>query len=198
MNTKSKSRNDLNSIILCSKGNVTIGKYREWIKGNNKKKIAILVFNRFFERYIEPLNNISKTKKNGFCIMANCCLMIEALESFYNGWNDTESRSQLAFCNFFDRVSLFSDFHGYSGKFYKNVRCGILHQAETTGGWKIRRNGDLFDHNKLIINATKFLHLLKGYLEQYKRDLENSNWKSGVWNNFRKKMDAIIKNCERI
>jgi hypothetical protein len=198
MNPRSKSRNELNRVVLCNKGKVTIEKYRKWEKGNNKKEIASFIFNRFSERYIEPLDSIPENKKNGFCIIANCCLMIEALESFHNGWSDTEGRSsQLAFCNFFDRVRLFSDFHGHSYKFYKNVRCGILHQAETTGGWKIRRDGNLFDYDKLIINATKFFCLLQDYLEQYRKDLESSNLKSEVWKNLRKKMEAIIKNCER-
>jgi hypothetical protein len=36
------------------------------------------------------------------------CLMIEALESFYQGWPDSRDKSQRAFCNFFDRNHNFS------------------------------------------------------------------------------------------
>lgn len=35
-------------------------------------------------------------------MMAVACLMIEALESFYQGWPDTNGRSKDAFCKFAD------------------------------------------------------------------------------------------------
>lgn len=185
---------DFNNTNLSS--SVTIGKYLKFKEAKDKKRIADFVKERFKERYIDPIDN--KTT-SGFCIMANCCLMIEALESFYNGWKDTSSagQSQLAFCNFFDRVSSFSTLRGFSAKFYKHVRCGILHQAETTGGWRIWRIGNLFDPIDSIINATEFLRLLKKYLEQYKQELERADWDDEVWKNLIKKMDAIIKNCRR-
>ena len=52
---------------------------------------------------------------------------------------DTEGQS------FFDVESAFAPFRGHVRDFYKGVRCGILHQAETTMGWRIRRDGDLVE-----------------------------------------------------
>jgi len=79
-------------------------------------------------------------------MMAVSCLMIEALECFLQGWSSSENRSKAAFCLFFDAHDQFKDLRGYGQHFYKNVRCGILHQAETTGGWRIRRDKScLFD-----------------------------------------------------
>lgn len=135
-------------------------------------------------------------KKNGFSIMANCCLMIEALESFYRGWKKSQ-KSELAFCNFFDHAIEFYDFHGFSSDFYKNVRCGIFHQAETTGGWKIIRKGPLFNTDTLTINATKFQNQLKKYLERYTNNLKKLDWNDDKWIKLRKKMKNIINNCKR-
>ena len=54
-------------------------------------------------------------------------------------------RSEEAFSSFFKEADLFKGFGGHEKKFYKNVRCGILHQAEATGRWTISRKGPLFD-----------------------------------------------------
>lgn len=195
MSQSNNQEDYLNSIMLSN--NVSIKKYRNFVEKKNKEEIANFIHERFSERYITPIENIPKNKNNGFCIMANCCLMIEALESFYQGWKATRNRSELAFCKFFDRVKLFSDFHGYTSPFYRNVRCGILHQAETTGGWKIRRNGPLFDQGQLTINAAKFLKSLKKYLEEYCEWLKSADWNNERWKNLRTKMDALIDNCKR-
>ena len=188
------SKDDFNSIMLSSR--VSIGKYLNFVKQEDRESIAKFVHERFSERYITPLE--STPKKNGFCIMANCCLMIEALESFYQGWGDTQGRSELAFCEFFDRAKEFWDFRGCSSEFYRNVRCAILHQAESTGGWRIRRTGPLFNPDTLTINATIFLRRLKKYLKEYQEGLKKADWNSGMWNNLRKKMNTIINNCKRV
>ena len=184
--------------VLLSK-KVTVKKYKELVSKQDKKEIAQFVFERFHERYIAPLKSIPKKKKNGFCIMANCCLMIEALESFYKGWKDTSKRgdSSKAFEKFFERVEEFRDLKDRYSEFYKHIRCGILHQAETTGGWKIVRSGPLFDTESLKINATKFLNILEKYLKMYRDSLIDNNWNDPIWKNLRKKMDIVIKNCER-
>ena len=128
--------------------------------------------------------------------MAICCLMIETLESFWRGWETSRSKSELAFCSFFDRNENFSCFRGYSADFFDNVRCGILHQGETTNGWLIRRDGPLFTSETKTINATKFHAEMEACLNTYCSTLEESDWNSEFWVNLRKKMKAIISNCK--
>lgn len=183
--------------LLC--GSVTVKKYRQLEETKNKNEIADCILKRFKERYIAPLLGNSKTK-HGFCTMAISCLMIEALESFLQGWSDTKNKSKCAFTSFFARcskngseLSIFSD---HANDFYTNVRCGILHQAETTGGWRILRKGPLFDLDKKIINATKFHSELSKYLQSYYDELKKSNWDDKVWQNLIKKMNAVIQNCK--
>jgi hypothetical protein len=178
---------------------VTIEKYIAFLSAKNRQEIAKFIYERFFERYIQPLESIPKEYKNGFCIMANCCLMIEALESFYNGWENTKGtgKGKEAFKRFFNRVTYFSNLKTFYSQFYANVRCGILHQAETTGGWRILRKGPLFDSVDLTINANEFFDGLKKYLRDYKNEVNQSEWNNDVWKNLRKKMNLIISNCKK-
>lgn len=189
-------QSNIDDIKLSS--SVTIGKYKELENEQNREKISDFIMERFSERYILPLESIDKKKKNGFCIMAVCCLMIETLESFRQGWSDSNNKSKEAFCYFFDGNEPFKDFRGFVAEFYKHVRCGILHQAETTGGWLIIRKGPLFDRANKTINATKFFKKLKTCLKHYCGDLKNSDWNSDVWHKFREKMKAICENCKHI
>lgn len=164
-------------------------------KAKNKGGIAKFIRERFHERYIQPFENNST--KHGFIMMASACLMVEALESFWNGWHKSPN-SSLVFCQFFDRQDRFSLLRGHAQEFYGHVRCGILHQAETTGGWHIRRDlGVLFDSPTKTVDATVFLKAMDGSLIEYCGRLNGSAWKSEEWKKLRKKMKgvcAILKN----
>lgn len=173
---------------------VTIPDYLQMEEEKNKIKIVEFVKSRFSERYITPLR-CDPNLKHGFCTMAICCLMIETLESFWRGWDNSRNQSELAFCSFFDRNHNLSAFDGYVTDFYKNVRCGILHQAETLNGWRIRRDGFLFDTQTKTINATLFHNEMENCLNYYCSELGQRDWESTVWKNFRKKMKAIISHC---
>ncbi|MDX2272226.1 MAG: hypothetical protein NW237_09815 [Cyanobacteriota bacterium] len=174
--------------------NVSVADYLQMEKEKDKPKIIEFIKLRFTERYITPLRCDPKLK-HGFCTMAICCLMIETLESFWQGWDNSRSRSKLAFCSFFARNQNLSAFQGYAESFYKNVRCGILHQAETMDGWHIRRDGSLFEVKTKTINATSFHNEMENCLEYYCLTLEKEDWNSETWSNFRKKMQAIISHC---
>jgi hypothetical protein len=56
-------------------------------------------------------------------------------------------------------------------KFYDNIKCGILHQAETKDGYRILRKGPLLDSTKKTINAATFLGALKRCLDRYVREI---------------------------
>ncbi len=121
--------------------------------------------------------------------------MVEAVESFRQGWLDTKDRSKAAFCSFFDAHNQFAPFRGHAERFYYEVRCGILHQGETRGGWRILRSGPVFDPSTRVINATAFLRSVGRVLKAYCRDLARDDWDSESWKKCRKKMDAICKAC---
>jgi hypothetical protein len=159
-----------------------------------QKQIAQAIKRRFVDRYLDPI----QANPNGFTMMAVSCLMIEALESFNQGLVSTTGVSQRAFQSFFDRVETFGEFRALCPEFYSHVRCGILHQAETTAGWRIRRDGPLFNQPRVTINAKAFVEALQAELHRFCYELEELPWDGPQWTRVRKKLDAIVENSRRV
>lgn len=173
---------------------IRITDYRSYRSGQDREKIASLIYNRFMERYIEPFEN--NPSKHGFSMMAVSCLMIETLFCFQKGWKDTRGKKGGdIFEQFFSNSSNLKIFTGLGQDFYDNVRCGILHQGETYAGWKINRNGNLLEKKTRTINATKFIEALKNELREYTDNLKYEPFQSQKWECAIKKLDNICDNC---
>ena len=160
--------------------------------------IAQFVYNRFMERYICPLQAVPKVDQNGFLIMAACCLLIEGLTAFREGWTNTKGLSKRAFALFFQGEPAFQVFRGREEEFWSKVRNGILHQGETAGGWRLnftRPEEALFVPATLTINCLKFLDDLAGVLAKYRDELIHTPWNYQLWQNLRRKMAATIDDC---
>ena len=170
--------------------NFTVRQYRDAAKAKRRDQIADAIERRFTERYITPANS---ELKHGFTMMAIGCLMLEALESFKRGWKKSVRQSKKLFVEFLDREPEFAAFKRHGSAFYTNVRCGILHQAETTGGWRIIRSGSLLDG--YTINATKFIAALQRVLKAYCSALKTESWGSKEWNKVNRKMSYVCENC---
>lgn len=162
------------------------------------------VKDRLFERYIEPFERLieiedtpsmhgsesdSTTDKLrlGFSIMASMCLLIETLQSFREGWGSSDGNSGKAFKLFFSEekhkeilgltpedVKKLTMPREHPYNFYENIRCGILHQGETTGGWRINNGDKVIDTGKKLIDAQKFLKAMKNILENYCKELKSN------------------------
>jgi len=158
---RKEDKNNSNSTILATwfdgtnDKNVTTDDYLTYVNNQDKDAIANFIYYRLYIRYINPFQYNDKRfinkYKNGFSIMANCCLLIETLQSFKNGWEDSKGKSKNAFKQFFKQEQDFIDFRNIAEDFHTNVRCGILHQGETKGGWKIKRGGLLYDSTHYTI-----------------------------------------------
>lgn len=159
------------------------------------KKIAEAIKVRFQERYIWPCTMSSR--KNGFIIMASCCLLIEGLEAFKNGWDKTPSNSK-AFRQFFNRVESFKDFKPteIADDFYENIRCGILHQGEVRNGWRIRRDlKKLVDLENRVIDANVFIKHMNEEIISYSTQLKRSPPHKAIWIKAIDKLNFVMKNC---
>lgn len=178
--------------------NFTVGDYLDAVDVRNREVIADAIHRRFVERYLQPASD-SVGPGRGFTMMAIGCLMIEALESFRRGWTDTRKpgRGQEAFRSFFAAHDAFGPFRGHARDFYEGVRCGILHQAETTLGWRSRRDGPLLDVSGGVrtINARRFVQALGRTLDGYRDRLKAAAWEDEVWIFLRKKMKRVCRNC---
>jgi hypothetical protein len=187
-----------------NKCTVTVSDYSTFLADDDKEAIACFVFNRLYSRYIKPYKyeseKFTKEYKNGFSMMASYCLLIETLQSFKNGWTDSNGRSEQAFKEFFSNNAHFQELNGKGSKIYKEIRCGILHQGETANGWKITRDSrGRVDGKTLVdgktINAVEFGNRLEKCLQDYRATLNRAEWDSELWDNLRTKMRKIIDHC---
>jgi hypothetical protein len=173
----------------------TVRHYADMHSHKDRAQIADLIRRRFNERYLDPI--LDNPKRHGFSMLAISCLMVEALESFGNGWKNTSGKSEAAFCSFFHAHDEFKDLSPVSHDFYRAVRCGILHQAETTDNWRVHRESQLFAEKDGVrwVSGSEFGKGLRAVLDRYHDDLVNSDWNGAAWVNARKKFQAICRNC---
>ncbi|CAA6820651.1 MAG: Unknown protein [uncultured Sulfurovum sp.] len=178
---------------------ITISKYNDFLRRKDKDAIADFIYNRLYSRYIKPFEfddyMYKEMYKNGFSMMASFCLLIETLQSFKYGWGDSNRRSGQLFQDFFKDNSDFGDLKNRGSDIYKHIRCGILHQGESTGGWEISRKDKELLEDKTI-DAVRFGKILEKSLLEYKTLLESEAWDSEIWDNFRTKMRRIIANTQ--
>lgn len=166
---------------------------------------AVLILEgRIHERYIEPIDHLIATEETqpaikrrfGFTVLAVDCLLIETLGAFLDGLEDTDGRSKTTFCKFLTTRPLFKgDFtQKLAERFYKEFRCGILHQAEISGESKVWAVGPLIrdDAGKLIVNRNKLHELLKAEFQNYLAELRNPA-NVDLRSKFRTKMDFISR-----
>ncbi len=191
---------------------------------NVKEEIGDFVYNRLFERYIEPFKKMDNSSidygqhnvtndeeptqrklRIGFSIMANMCLLIETMEAFKKGFERFYGRKkgeelndthyEQAFIDFFDQNEEFKVSKGFGCIFYRDIRCAILHQGETYNGWKIKPIEEI----KPIDEANKTIDA-KQFLDTMENVLKTyiEKLKSGEesMENCVKKLNAIIKNCK--
>jgi hypothetical protein len=159
---------------------------------------------RIHERYIEPIDHLIATEETqraierrfGFTVLAVDCLLIETLGAFLDGLADTEGKSKATFCKFLTTRPLFlGDFtQDLAERFYKEFRCGILHQAEIGGKSKVWSVGPLIhdDAGKLIVNRNKLHERLKAEFQNYLAELRNPA-NVDLRAKFRTKMDFISR-----
>ncbi|WP_433763702.1 hypothetical protein [Flavobacterium ginsenosidimutans] len=184
------------------KHTVSIADYMIMEYNKDKGAIAGFIFNRLHSRYLKPFQfpetAYAAQYKNGFSIMANCCMLIETLESFKQGLGSSNRQSEKLFVDFLTTDTNFTDFRSNESDFYTHIRCGILHQGETTGGWIIGRSGKrLFDAAKLKVDAFCFMDSLQESLQDYCLLLQSSDWSDPIWQNFLTKMSVSIAHCAK-
>ena len=158
---------------------------------------------RIETRFLEFIRLIERKEHSGFVVMALDCLLIETLEQFHNGVPKTPARqSENYFVNFLTRLSFGSFFNQtLAERFYRQIRCGILHQAEITGDSRIFIGKSVplvkpSEHNGLIINRKMFHTQLVKEFNDYVSRLRNSDPPDQKLRaNFKKKMDCISNAC---
>lgn len=149
-------------------------------------------FTDFYEtrlnlRYLHPIKVLQDNgtfQGEGFSIVAIQCSLIEFLESTEQGTNYRYVRrgdvlgayeykaSQDIFVAFLrDRTPFSTTFDEASAQdFYIGVRCGLLHEARTKNGWRIRAKdpfGSVADVANRILYRDNFQEALLAYIKSY-------------------------------
>jgi len=163
-------------------------------------------------RYLTPIRFIIENGTyigEGFSVMTIQCALVEFLESTYQGLkyrflrrgeslNPFEyNRSQDLFESFLPNREPFKrhfNDRSLATDFYKNIRCGLLHEASTKGNWIIRAKHPTKivekTQNETIVYRTNFQEALEEYLELYKQELLCS---ADIKQAFIRKIDSL---CE--
>jgi hypothetical protein len=164
----------------------------------SRQLLADLILHRLKDRYITPLEKVPVKFRSGFLTMAAACLMIETFQCFREGKRDTLGKGvgRATFKRFFDSHA--AKFGGIDGEeFYEKIRCGILHQAQTYGRFRILRKGSIFDVAEKSINATLFLKTLRSIVEDYVGDLRVQDMHAVCWKNALQKIEYICEAVEK-
>ena len=142
-------------------------------------------------RYLNPIKILQENGTlvgEGFSIMAILCTLVEFLESTFRGlrYKFVRDRKELEpfeynvsseiFIEFLSKRIPFSDYFdgGLAFEFYKNVRCGLLHEAQTKGGWKVwakSYNGAIIERESKTVYRDNFRDALDTCIADYGKKL---------------------------
>ncbi len=179
---------------VCDWKALTFSNEEDWQK-------AIVIFeDRIRGRFLKFIDLIKDDNFSGFAVLALDCLLIETLQQFREGEEETPSgKARKYFVRFLTKTS-FREFltEDTAGKFYDQIRCGILHQAEVKKNSLVRisQNEPLVklteDGEGVVVNRKSFHEHLVKVFEEYLSCLRDPSNKDQRYK-FKKKMDCICR-----
>jgi hypothetical protein len=140
----------------------------------------------------------------GFSIVSLQCALIEFFAASIAGKNYrfgatgnslTEyGNSKQLFVAFLHSHAVFSAYFDQSlaRDFYENVRCGLLHEARTKNGWRIKAGKTAdppIDRAQKVIFRNALQKVLQAFVKQYETDLETD---VGLQAGFVRKLDGLF------
>ncbi len=168
-----------------------------------KWDLAISIFeDRIKGRYLDMLHEIMDNKslmRDGFLVMAINCLLIETLMQFKNGWNVTQNGNKNSYTAFLMKEFPHIFFNKkLADKFYSDIRCGILHSAQTKSKSKLTFNKEvvvglfeLNNHEYIEVDVLGITEAIQRYFTVYVSRLRNNEEDERF--NFLQKMNFICK-----
>lgn len=197
----------------------------KWLEEQDTSRLCVFLRRRHEARFfgpIECLRTASNTHEGyGFSMMALCCLLVETIQCYREGMPTTSriewralvsiqknelvplpyqlqktipKRDPQVFEQFFcDFQDFFPNVNG--SDFYRNIRNGLLHQAQTKDGWTIDTRGSLICEPapKKHINRSLFAQALKSTFDKYLADLQQKRWNAPEWKHAATKMWWLIR-----
>lgn len=183
--------------------------------------LVSFVRSRYRDRFFGPISTIrTKDKRgNGFAMMALCSLLVETLHCYRAGLPTTFGgdystldamsppaeyavpkaerlkRGHEAFERFFQLAQNKTHFLDVDGKtFCSVIRNGLLHQAQTKQGWRIRTGEKvMWNPADKILDRNKFALALEAAFEAYLTELRIASWSDDIWLKARRKIWWLIQ-----
>ncbi|MFQ5741449.1 MAG: hypothetical protein ACE5JX_20830 [Acidobacteriota bacterium] len=150
---------------------------------------------RIEERFLKPVRAIMSFSRSGFAMLALDSLLVETLQQFVQGVQETPRGDAAAyFLAFLQRPAFRGAFNDTSAELFRNtIRNGILHQAEVKQSSLVRRDGPLIQITStgdgVVVNPVLFHCRLEDALQDYVEELKKHG--SALWKPFRTKMEFI-------
>lgn len=159
---------------------------------------AIKIFkDRFQERYFTPISKLLEDPQtNGFAIMALNCLLIDTFFQFEAGVDRAQNLHRYYIDFLKEHMGNIISSEDIAKHFYYDIRCGILHSAETKNGSILSFDGEkviecLQEQTGIKVNVVKFSKELEDYFNRYIDRLLKNEGETRI--NFIKKMELICK-----
>jgi hypothetical protein len=189
-----------------------VSKVVDCLQKESKAEIVEFLRARHQERFFDPIRHLTESKNKegyGFAIMALCSLLVETLQSYRYGLPSTHEpelkslkvpktewkTGKAVFADFFNLSQHQKIFPSMDGTiFYSNIRNGLLHQAQTKGGWKIKTDQPvLCDPVKKILDRKKFSGSIKLAFDEYLQELGSHDWADDIWAKAVRKIRFLVE-----
>ena len=167
------------------------------------QKAIDVLYSRLSSRYLDPVDKLlefesdlkASEKRFGFTVLAIDLLLIETLQAFKEGLESTDGKSKKVFMRFLETSRHFCEyFHTKQQRenFYKEFRCGILHQAEIQSPALVWSFGDLYERieGMEVLNRNAVHQALKNDFADYIKELRLPE-SVELRKKFKQKMDSV-------
>ncbi|NTA14278.1 hypothetical protein [Agrobacterium tumefaciens] len=177
---------------------------------NWKETFNLCLMKRLNSRYLDPINWIQErelSQGEGFSILTIQCSLIEFLAALRLGFRFERGNykhgdgfrywdSKCLFVDFLRHVPPFADHFTarQALKFYVDVRCGLIHEAQTKGQWVVKSacgSDRMVDFTTFTVNRDIFSDRIAEYLHRYRDDLLRS---ASLQEAFIRKFDHLYSN----
>lgn len=139
----------------------------------NWEKAIEILDDRLNGRFLTPIRTLLEKDENtnSFTAMAIECLVIETLYQFEQGIDETKNNTS-DYSTFLLKMLVSEGIAKKDAiKFYKDIRCGILHSGQTKNNSSLNCDKEkvlTIENNRMSVNVKKMLLLIERYFENYK------------------------------
>jgi hypothetical protein len=140
---------------------------------NDWAKASAIVRDRLEGRFLQFATQCLKQDYSGFVVLSIDSLLAETIQQFIDGITDGHGHSKTLVKRFLEGGRFQPEFDASAREaFYRDIRCGLLHQAEAKGMWLIRRNQESLlqktaGGDGYIIDVQRFHAAIQGSLDDY-------------------------------